>query len=482
MTSIEDRLTAAAHAAADTVPPGSAPPLSLPEQSRRARSRARRRGWPGWAVPLASAFAVTLAVSTSIAVTSLAGGTRRPALRAAPSGAGTTAPTSAHPGTVDGLPPLFMTLGRATHTVAIASTSTGTVVTTVRLPGQAYRIAAGGDGRTFYAAVAFPRCQPGPGPTAAPGTGSASVGAGTAGNPAGGGKAGCQGSASQQRTYFYKITVTGTRATEHVLPMQPVTVSAAHIGSPQSGYFPAVAALSPSPDGGRLAYTTYTVTAHEGLIRRLYVASTTTGATREWATSSPGSMNGYLSWLADGRAVAFDWLNSGSRGPGPGLYVLNVGSSTLGTNIPGHRLLPGTPVLPMTAAGDTFKILMASPDGSTVIGYTPRISPKVTGQGANAAGGPVGSVVGFSARTGRPTVLFTEGRRPGGTYFGCRLVWVSHTGQRVLLGCGFTPTGTHARQLRVLLAGPGHFLHVLPKLSSPASLKADITQGVLAER
>jgi hypothetical protein len=45
MSMIEDRLRAATHAAADTVPPHSAPPLRLPEPTRRAaRGTSRPRG------------------------------------------------------------------------------------------------------------------------------------------------------------------------------------------------------------------------------------------------------------------------------------------------------------------------------------------------------------------------------------------------------------------------------------------------------
>lgn len=479
MTSIEDRIRAATRAAAGTVPPGGAPPLCLPPgQARPARANSPGRRWRGWVTPLAAAAAATAAICVSVAVTSLAGPASTLAGHGGASGAGTAVPAFAHPATVDGLPPFFMTLGRTADTVAIASTATGRVVTTVRLPGKAYRLAAGSDGRTFYAAVAFLRCQRGPGPTSAPGTGSVSAGTGTAaGNPAEGGKVTCRDGAGQPRTYFYKITVTGSGATTSVLPILPVTVSASHIRPAQRGYFPVVAAISPSPGGGQLAFTTYTVTAHEGLIRTLYIASTTTGMTREWNASNPGGMNGYLSWLAGGRAVAFDWLNSGSRAPASGLRTLPTSMTR-----PGHDLLSGSPVLPMTVAGDTFKTLMASPDASTVIAYTPRISPKVTGPGTNAGGGPTGRVVVFPIRTGKPTVVFTEGRRSGGTYSGCRILWVSHAGQHVLLGCGFNPAGTHARQVRVLLTGPGHSPRVLPWLSSPASPQADISQGVLAER
>src|SRR5580698_7410308 len=69
MSMIEDRLRAATHAAADTIPAHSAPPLRLPEPARRAargasRSRGRRLT-VRLVAPLAAAAAV-IAVAASL--------------------------------------------------------------------------------------------------------------------------------------------------------------------------------------------------------------------------------------------------------------------------------------------------------------------------------------------------------------------------------------------------------------------------------
>ena len=75
MTTTEDRLRAATRAAAETVAPGSAPPLRLPDDpSRGPGARWPRRGWrhgrrwAGWLTPLAAAAAVTGVVIGSLAI------------------------------------------------------------------------------------------------------------------------------------------------------------------------------------------------------------------------------------------------------------------------------------------------------------------------------------------------------------------------------------------------------------------------------
>jgi hypothetical protein len=70
VTTIEDRLRAATRAAAETVAPGSAPPLRLPDHPSRGRAGRWRRGrrWAGWLTPLAAAAAVTGVVAGSLAI------------------------------------------------------------------------------------------------------------------------------------------------------------------------------------------------------------------------------------------------------------------------------------------------------------------------------------------------------------------------------------------------------------------------------
>ena len=78
MNTIEDRLRAAAQAAAGTVAPGSAPPLRLPDRPARRFGVPRpphRGGWRRWAAPLAAAASVIAVVAASLAIT---GGRARP--------------------------------------------------------------------------------------------------------------------------------------------------------------------------------------------------------------------------------------------------------------------------------------------------------------------------------------------------------------------------------------------------------------------
>ncbi len=73
MMSTEERLRAATRAAADTVPPGSAPPLRLPDDPAarpRPGGAARRRRWLRALTPLAAAAAVAAAVIVSLTITS----------------------------------------------------------------------------------------------------------------------------------------------------------------------------------------------------------------------------------------------------------------------------------------------------------------------------------------------------------------------------------------------------------------------------
>ena len=68
MNSIQDRISAATRAAADTVRPDSIPPLRLPADGR-ARTR-RGRSWAGWLAPAGAA--VGEAKGNSISTTAAA--------------------------------------------------------------------------------------------------------------------------------------------------------------------------------------------------------------------------------------------------------------------------------------------------------------------------------------------------------------------------------------------------------------------------
>jgi hypothetical protein len=152
--STEERLRAATRAAADTVPPGSAPPLRLPpdpEDRRSPRSwfvagRLRRRRL-AVLTPLAAAAAVIIVLAVAVAVAVSHG---QPAHRAA-------APPGRHQSLLAQLPPYYITLegkgplGDATH-AQVRATATGKVLSTVR-PPRPYtvfsQVSAAGDGHEF---------------------------------------------------------------------------------------------------------------------------------------------------------------------------------------------------------------------------------------------------------------------------------------------------------------------------------------------
>jgi hypothetical protein len=156
--STEERLRAATRAAADTVAPGSAPPLRLPPGPEGRRfPRAwflggrLRRGRLAALTPLAAAAAVTmvLAVAVAVAVT-VAVAHGQPGHRAA------AAPRH-HESLLAQLPPYYLTLegdaqlGDATH-AQVRATATGKVLATVR-PPRPYtvfsQVSAAGDGHEF---------------------------------------------------------------------------------------------------------------------------------------------------------------------------------------------------------------------------------------------------------------------------------------------------------------------------------------------
>lgn len=423
MTSIEDRLRAAAEAAGATVSPGSIPPLRLPESPPG--ERAGRRGWrraTGWLAPLGAAAAVAAVITGSLAAAHVIGSRPSAAqhLRLVPV-----------PGP-DGLPPYFIrrisavTLPRAT--LAIYSSATDRAVADATVPGNVAALAAGSDGQTFFAAVW--------GPCAAY----------TRDNLP------CRG-ISRTRPYasaFYRITLTAAGARATLLPIRPMAG--------------VVLAISAAPDGRKLAISWIsTPPSGRPAGAALAVASTVTGQQRDWSATPGSSVSlSLISWLADDRRMVFQWVSPG-RHPLPVLHLLD-------TAVPGTNLLAGPALLPPKRAGLLAEQAL-SPDGRTVIATVPGIR--------GAAGIPGWSVISFPAATGRPVRVLFAARPDGhGKYWDCRPLWASHTGQRVLIRCGYHPAGGGS-QHRVFLAGPGHALRRLPWLETPAG---DFPPGSMPER
>jgi len=271
MTTIEDRLRAAATAAADTVAPGSAPPLRLPAEPGRRSGPARRGGRRRWTrrmAPLAAAAAVIAVVAAALAV---AGGTQvhhpRAQLAKGPS--------------LATLPPYYVmltgnnpdpTVLQPLHAV-IRATATGATVSTVAAPSPYSTfdsVAGASDGRTFVLAAEKLVVDH------------------------------IDGGVSQQAApvrFFLLRIGPGGRASLTALPIRQEPASADLAGT----------ALS--PDGRKLAVV---VDGSHGGDPRIQIFSTATGSERDWTwrgggviTNNAGGRGQAISWAADDRTLAF---------------------------------------------------------------------------------------------------------------------------------------------------------------------------------
>jgi hypothetical protein len=283
MNLIEDRIRAAARAAADTVAPDSVPPLELPAARTRRFGR-RRRGvrsphatWSTWAprlAPLAAALAVIALVITLVNVRHTEN--RPPATGSslvAPPGVPAGPPVSSYVRSGQ-VPPYYVT---ATQTDAVVHlTVSGASVATIRpsLPGGTMvAVTAAGDGRTFVL--------------------------------------GEQGQ-DRKAVTFYQFRL-GSSGQPGALTRLPMSVA--------DGKTMGDVALS--PDGTRLAIA---VAAGGGVQQvRLYPVSG--GPARTWSakggTTGGRFAIGLLSWAANQRTLAFNW------GPGQtrSARLLNLGNA-----------------------------------------------------------------------------------------------------------------------------------------------------------
>jgi hypothetical protein len=354
-------------AAIDAQPSASRPAAS-PSRLSFLERFARPRFWaPVAAAAAVAAVAITGAVIAAHAVPA----TRRPA---------PGPPSAPLPFLADGLPAYFVEnsfldrLPGIVHptprgTVRVMATATGKVAATATLPGYVAAIAAS-RGAFFAAAVKD----------------------------------------NLARFYEIRLNDSGTATTVTELPIRPDTASVSQF-------------MAVSPDGTKLAYLTY---AASGTIRSLVVASTTGGSQREWLPPPQDSDGwvGPMSWLANGRTLAFNWAPSQRTIGDADLRLLD-------TEAPGSDLMASRRVLP--SVYDAHQLVspsMLSPDGQVVVGA-------VNESAANRA--PVNSVVAFSTATGKQTVLYRAA--PYGTYeWGCWSppLWVSNAGSEVLATCFYS--------------------------------------------
>lgn len=394
MNNVEDRLRAATRAAACTVADNSAPPLHLPPGSHRPATAGRagriRIRHARWGVPLAAAASVAAVVAASI----LAGGVVTAGHHLGHAGP-PSQPRSAP--RVDGLPAYFLTetgrqaapggrsAGIRATMLDIVVTATGKVAATATVPGKATSFAADGAG-SFYAAV---------------------------------------NSGSATTFYEIRLPASGTAAIVTRLPIKAIP-ELTGFGRPVS----AVADIAAAPDGSDLAITIMVTRGNMGLIQNLIVASAKTGAEHRWTISAPdsGGSLGPISWLADSRTLALNWLGYDSAVPSS-LRLLDTTRS-------GSDPLTGRDVLALNR--EQFSDFTISQDGRILIGIANHPKSAVEVHGRTAA---EGSVVEFSARTGRARILYeppavwdkATGQAVSGS---CNdPLWMSNSGRQVLLMC-----------------------------------------------
>jgi hypothetical protein len=332
MNSIQDRISAATRAAADTVRPDSIPPLRLPADGR-ARTR-RGRSWVGWLAPAGAAIAVFVVVVAVVVVVA------QHAHRSTPVTNSPVAPYVAS----GQVPPYFVALaptGVANKSPADAevhATADGRRLATVRpsiLGGTIVAVTGAADDRTFVLAE-----QPWA-------------------------KRGVQQD-KQSLFYLLRLGPAGQVVSLTELPMAvpPNTT---------------MRGLALSPDGRRLAVATQP--AGGAVVPSITVYTVSDGEARTWTAAQSGATIGLgpddartLSWTADGRTLAFDWITNGTT---LALRLLDVGTSSVDLLAASRQVvtwnLPGQleqPVLKGATATGTFRPVsdaIITPDGSAVV-------------------------------------------------------------------------------------------------------------------
>lgn len=354
MNTIEDRIREATRAAAGTVPPDSVPPLTLPA-GRPSRLRRRRRAaqapgpmWVGGLAPVAAALAV---VAIAIAVVTISH-----------TKSGSPASTVSGPAEAERVKPgppisMYVKSGQVPpYYVAITShgnpnfnpsyavvkeTVSGKTLETITPPdgGTIAAVTAAADNRTFVLDEQH----------------------WVTGNQM-----------SQARTFYLsRLNSSGQLGSLTKLPM-----------SVPSGEM--VTGLALSPSGRQLAIAVQPDNVkNEPSLQEIRLYTLGTGAVRTWSGngtigSGPDDARS-VSWTADGRTLAFDWI--GNNAGTEGVRLLNVGAhgsslladSRLATSLTSPQQQAGFPSKPL----DTSTASRGEP-GSSVVPNAPRLFPQVT--------------------------------------------------------------------------------------------------------
>jgi hypothetical protein len=278
MSMIEDRLRAATKAAADTIPAHSAPPLRLPEPTRRAARGASRshgrRLTARLVAPLAAAAAVIAIIAVAVNL---------------PSGNQTPGPPGSVPASklLQAVPRYYMEISNVASLAGAAvvrDTLTGATVATARPPkSYAFTFVTGAaDDRTFVLL-------------------------------------GTRGQTSRSQSGTAELFQAHFDPADHAITVAPLHVRAdlAYLQS-----------LALSPSGAELAVSLQE--AGHSAVAQIQVYSLTSGTVREW--HDPGSVRA-MAWGAHGE-LAIEW--AGATGT-PGIAMLNT--NTAGGSLTGASRL-----------------------------------------------------------------------------------------------------------------------------------------------
>jgi hypothetical protein len=387
MNTIEERLRAATHAAADTVASSSAPPLRLPARPGRRRGLHLPRHLTAWRViaPVAAAAAVVAVIMGSLVVTGGAHGPAAGRSWLAMPGSTSSALSPAARAALGRVQPYYVALepgplsGDSTRAV-VRATATGGLLATITPPApyQVFtELTAAADDRTFVLA-AQEVGEGGPPST----------------NP------------TPQKYFMLRLDPADgtTQLTALSIPEQ----------SPDQ-----VSDIALAPDGSRLA-----IALEQSTQAEIMVINLRTGSTRTWKGTHQGnySIGGVvmsadpLSWTADGQTLAFEEEAPLAGKPLPGQPLYNLEVRLLDTTAPGDDLWSSR-VVPIP--GDAANA-MITPDGTKIV------APVVTQTAREVAE--------FSASTGElVAVLGVRHYRQAYDGGWPILWWVSSSGSTVIV-------------------------------------------------
>jgi hypothetical protein len=381
MNTIEDRIRAAANAAADTVPPDGVPPLRLPPELGSRRSRSARGGWARRLTPLAAAVAVVVVVVSVVGIgrTMHSPAGRAPAATAGPGPVVAGPPISSYV-TSGQVPPYYVSLISRDPTyypyyAVVKATVSGKTLATIQpsvAHGSILAVTAEADGRTFVLdEQRFGDSQP-----------------------------------FDTRTFYeFRLSSSGQPGPLTRLPM---TVPNGQL----------LTGMALSPDGSKLAITVEPDNnKKEPNLTTVSVYTLATGTVRTWTgngTIGTGADDARsLSWTADGRTLAFDWQDAvGTRvgvaaGTPTRVWLLDLGAR--GTNLIADsrqavsllpQPFPGEPSAAVPPRPMCQQDSIITPDGSTVVcSAIAAVAPKITA--GDLKRGAVTNYREYSAATGK---------------------------------------------------------------------------------